>query len=125
MGGAFEKFWDKHGDGILQGAALILSDGMSAEGEAAGGRLKPNMEAEGPHTSFKTDGAGKVTKYETYRPQTNPRNPSPWESVQRFDKTGDEHYNKVTKEYVPTPHMHDPQTPGGIRPATPEEIPPE
>jgi len=33
------------------------------------------------------------------------------------------HYNKVTDEYVGAPHVHDPATPGGVRPAAKYEIP--
>jgi len=34
------------------------------------------------------------------------------------------HFNKVTKEYVVSPHIHNDRTmPGGTRPARPEEIP--
>lgn len=59
-----------------------------------------------------------VTHYETFRPQTNPLDPKPWESVKRFDGIGgvdDRHYNKFLKQYIETPHIHDPLSPGGIR----------
>ena len=77
----------------------------------------------GPHTRFCTHGeTGKITHYETYRPQTNPRNPNPWESVRRYDVNG-EHFNPVLKKYIQAPHMHDPYFPGGIRPVNPWELP--
>lgn len=41
----------------------------------------------------------------------------------RFDRWGPSHENPVTGEDVRTPHVHDPATPGGVRPATPQEIP--
>lgn len=33
------------------------------------------------------------------------------------------HFNKVLQKQIPTPHVHDPLTPGGIRPAELWEIP--
>ncbi len=82
-------------------------------------RLKPDPEAQGPHSTFKTDASGKVTKYETYGPQN--------ESVLRVDLVGKPHFNKVTQEYVKTPHVHDPNpnVPGNVRSARPPEIPKE
>jgi RHS repeat-associated protein len=97
-------------------AALQRPDG-------ADGRLKPVSDAEGEHSTYKRNPDGTVTKTATYKP--NARNPSGHDEVQRTDKTGKPHYNKVTKENVPTPHTHDPATPGGVRPATPDEIPKE
>jgi hypothetical protein len=101
--------------------AVIPRGGLSGRG----GRLRPLPEAEGPHTSFKTDEAGRVTKYEEYAPQSNPRNPNPWESVKRYDGNGNRggHFNPVTNQRVREPHIHGSTTPGGIRPASPDEIP--
>jgi hypothetical protein len=45
------------------------------------------------HTEFRTDPDNKVLQYETRTPQTNPRNPNPWQLVKRFDGRGDGHYN--------------------------------
>ena len=87
-------------------------------------KLQPNPDATGPHTTFKSDPrTGQITGYETYTPQTNPQNPNPWQSQGRFDLQGKPHFNKATGQYVPTPHVHDPQVPGGVRPALPGEIP--
>jgi hypothetical protein len=87
-------------------------------------RLEPNLDASGPHTTFKRDPVtGKIMGYETYTPQTNHQNPNPWQSQGRFDLQGLPHFNKATGEYVPTPHVHDPTVPGGVRPAIPGEIP--
>ena len=68
---------------------------------------------------------GIILKYETWRPQTNPRNPNPWESVKRFDGTGnkDGHHNKVLDRRIREPHVHDPKCPGGIREPEPWELP--
>ena len=63
-------------------------------------------------------------QYETYETQTNSYNPNQWESVKRYDgPSGDSHWNKVLKEDVKTPHVHDPNYPGGVRPALLWEIP--
>jgi hypothetical protein len=44
---------------------------------SSGGKLKPDSNAQGPHTVFKVDPkTGEVTKYETVKPQTNPKNES-------------------------------------------------
>ena len=88
------------------------------------GRLAPHPDAEGPHTTFKTDPkTGRVTKYEEYKPQANPNDPKPWESVRRYDDRGNGHFNKESGTRIYEPHVHDPSTPGGVRPALPHEIP--
>jgi len=93
--------------------------GLSCRGR---NRLQPDPSAQGAHTTFKIDPAtGKITKYQTWEP--NPRNPSGFDSGVRFDGSGSAHFNKVTGEPVPTPHVHDPLAPGGVRPALPSEIP--
>jgi hypothetical protein len=43
--------------------------------------------------------------------------------VKRVDLEGAPHYNKLTRESVPTPHVQSRDIPGGVRPATPQEIP--
>jgi len=66
-------------------------------------RFVPDAKAIGAHTIFRRDPlTGKVSHYETFRPQTNLRNPNPWESVKRFDGPQHVHYhfNKITKERV-------------------------
>ncbi len=69
----------------------------------------------------------RTSSYETYQPQSNPRNPNPWESVTRFDGVGrgakEGHHNKVLDRYIPEPHIHDPKCPGGIRELLPWEFP--
>lgn len=47
-------------------------------------------------------------------------------SIKRYDGPAgveDRHYNKILKEYVDTPHVHDPSTSGGIRHPEHWEIP--
>jgi hypothetical protein len=86
--------------------------------------MQPDPMATAQHTVIKIDPqTGRIRNYETFTPQTNPRNPNPWESVQRVDLQGAEHYNKVTKEYVPTPNVNSRNIPGGVRPAELREIP--
>lgn len=90
-------------------------------------RLVPSSQATGSHSVFRRDlFSGKITHYETFRPQTNLYDPKPWESVLRLDnsgKTGVSHFNKVLDRWVYEPHMHDPNALGGIRPAEFWEIP--
>jgi len=66
---------------------------------------------------------GQVTHYATYTSQSNSNNPAPWELVKRYDGQGASHYNKVTSEFIDTPHVHDPHTTGGVRKARVDEIP--
>src|SRR3984885_8749829 len=93
--------------------------------KASRNHFQPDARAEGAHSVFRRDPVtGKVSHYETYRPQTNRYDPKPWESFLRFDGYGsDPHLNKVFKEWIKTPHVHDPHCPGGIRPAEPWEMP--
>jgi hypothetical protein len=68
----------------------------------------------------------KVTHHEKSSPRTYPRNPNPQESVKRFVGLGrveQIHFNKVLKEDIFTPHVHDPYFPGGVRYAEKWEIP--
>jgi hypothetical protein len=83
--------------------------------------IKPNPKAEGAHTVFRTDESGKVIKYETYK--VNPHNPSGFDSIKRVDMTGDPHFNKITKKDIPVPHVQGKDMLGGVRPASPNEIP--
>jgi len=93
--------------------------------KASRNHFTPDINATGAHTVFRRDPiTNKVTHYETYRPQTNPFDPKPWESVKRFDGVGsDPHFNKITRENIGAPHVHDPSAPGGLRPPQPWEIP--
>lgn len=92
--------------------------------EPPNGSLKPVIGAGGAHSVFKRNSKGSVSKYETYSPQTNPRDPKPWESIKRYDGPGSNaHFNKVLEQYIDTPHIHEPQCPGGVRPASSWEMP--
>ena len=95
--------------------------GNSGSGGKGRGRLSPDPQAQGAHTVSKKGSDGKVYKYDTFEP--NSRNPNNWDRVKSFQKTGEPHYNKTTKEYVPTPHVQGNNIVGGVRPAEPWEIP--
>lgn len=98
--------------------------GSEGGGEPPNGWLKPVIGASGAHSVFKRNSKGSITKYETYRPQSNPRDPKPWESVKRYDgPESASHWNKVLKQDVEAPHIHDPSSPGGVRPPATWEIP--
>ena len=103
--------------------------GGGGQGNNSGGGsrkfLKPDKEAKGDHSVFKKDlqAGNKVRGYETFKPQSNPRNPNPWESVKRFDLNGKGHTNKILEKEIPTPHVHDSKCPGGVRLPEPWEIP--
>lgn len=82
-------------------------------GTKSDNKLKPNSEATGDHSSFKTDGKGKITNTATYK--QNPKNPSGFDEVKRVDVTGKKHNG------VNTPHVHEPKQ--RVRPAKPDELP--
>ena len=85
-------------------------------------KAQPHPDAEGPHTTWKKDPqTGKITRHETYNP--NPRNPTGFDKVQSTDLKGAPHVNKKTGEAIPTPHTQGKNIPGGVRAATPDEIP--
>ncbi|MGE5196045.1 MAG: hypothetical protein ACM3JI_01790, partial [Anaerolineae bacterium] len=90
-------------------------------------RFIPDVNATGTRSVFRRDPiTGRVTHYETYRPQINPYDPKLWESVKRFDGNlhhPHQHYNKTTKRDIATPHIHDPFASGGIRIPKSWEIP--
>jgi RHS repeat-associated protein len=85
----------------------------------------PDVNASGPHTVFRRDGSTKkISHYESYQPQTNPRDPKLWESVKRFDgENSRKHWNKILQRDIYSPHIHDPYCPGEIREALFWEIP--
>jgi len=85
--------------------------------------LKPDPDAKGRHSVAKRDADGNVTGYETYGPPKNSGDSAKFRSEKRFDGEGDSHFNKKTGKKIDTPHVHDPNTPGGIREPTPKEIP--
>ena len=86
--------------------------------------MKPDPVAGGPDTVIKRHSQmGDIKGHETFICQTNPRDPKPWQSVKRYDATGKTHYNKKTGESVDAPHVHDPETVGGVRKPKSVEIP--
>jgi hypothetical protein len=95
---------------------------MVAATKGGGGRgsnsLQPDPNASGDHSTFKTDSSGKVTNYAEWK--ANPQNPSGFDEGKRVDLSGAPHFDKVTGQDIPTPHVHEG---GGVRPALPEEIP--
>lgn len=87
-------------------------------------RFKPHPNATGAHTVTRRDpNTGEITHYETYKPQTNSQNPNPWESEKRYDGQGRGHTNKPLGKKIETPHIHDPNYPGGVRPPADWEVP--
>ncbi|VHO05230.1 tRNA3(Ser)-specific nuclease WapA precursor [Candidatus Rhabdochlamydia sp. T3358] len=99
----------------------------TGKGSGRPDKLKPDPDTKGvvAHSVFRRHPeTNKVIKYETFKPQTNPRDPAPYESVKRYDGPGaGSHRNKVLDQEIEVPHVHDPSCPGGIRPALPWEIP--
>lgn len=111
-------------DAIVAAADIIVGTDLNnpkTKTASRSNRLKPDSRAQGDHTTFKTDSDGNITRHETF--ETNPQNPSGFDSVQSTDVTGPAHQNKVTGEIVPTPHTQGKGIEGGVRPALPEEIP--
>jgi RHS repeat-associated protein len=109
------------GESAGEGAETEAGEGAAKQGKGGGrgsNNLRPDANAEGDHSTFKTDPQGKVTNYAEW--EENPRNPSGFDEVKRLDKTGGSHFDKATGQDVPTPHVHEG---GGVRPALPEEIP--
>lgn len=83
--------------------------------------LQPDRNAVGPHSTYKRDQRDRISGYTEWTPNT--RNPSGFDEVKRVDLRGRSHYNKVTRQDVPTPHVVEKSTPGRVRPAEPGEIP--
>jgi RHS repeat-associated protein len=113
------------GKGAKYGSKIVKAiDSAGDTGKAAAQRTKrvaPNPDAKGPHTTWKTDENGNITRHETWDP--NARNPTGWDSRQSTDVQGGAHRNSKTGEPVPTPHTQGKDIDGGVRPAHPDEIP--
>jgi RHS repeat-associated protein len=113
--------------GGAQGPQIAIKDiATNTAKQGARNRLYPDKTACGPHTRFRRDPeTDKINHYETFIPQTNPRNPNPWQTLLRFDGPQHQHYhfNKITNERVYTPHIHDPNCPGGVRMPLINELP--
>ena len=100
------------------GAKANSANATAGTGRGAN-KLGPVKEAQGAHSTFKTDADGKVTNTATYTP--NPKNPSGHDEVKRVDVTGTAHTNSDGTK-VPTPHVHEAGQ-KDVRPARPEEQP--
>lgn len=100
---------------------------LAQKGKTFRNRLQPDSTAEGDHSTFRPGPDGTTEHYETWRDKGSSRHsndPNRWESEKRFDRTGENpHFNKATREDVGFPHVHDPKTPGGVRPAEGFEVP--
>ncbi len=108
---------------LKNGCNINASKKGTGKGSGRPDPIKPDPDAKGAHTGIRIS-ENKVKNYDTFKPQTNPKNPNPWETVKRYDGPGSgSHHNKVLKQDIETPHIHDPTCPGGIRPALPWEIP--
>lgn len=87
-------------------------------------KLTPDPNATGPHTTFRRDADGNVTTHQEWEPSQ--KNPTGFDAGKRVDTQYAKptpHFNNTTGKDVPTPHVHDPSVPGGVRPATPDELP--
>ena len=83
--------------------------------------LKPDARAEGDHTTFRPGSTGGVQDghYETWKDKgdgRHPKDPHRWESVKRYDGSGNPHGG------IPTPHVKEGKS-KTVNPARPEEIP--
>jgi hypothetical protein len=79
--------------------------------------LKPDPNAQGSHSTYRTDKDGKVTGHAQWDP--NPQNPTGFDQSMRVDT---QYASPHVHGGVPTPHTH---LPGGVtRPALPGELPP-
>ncbi len=127
-----EPIWDPFNP-IAMGAGEVVCGAVPfiPNGGSRGiGNFRPftgdkfNPAATGAHSVWSRNGTtGSISGYQSFYPNTNPRYPNPFAPGVRCDVSGKPDYNKITKQYVPTPHMHDSDAPGGVRPADPTEIP--
>ena len=107
-----------HGAMMVVSGSKNLAEGKgklqeNKTGTKSDNKLKPSSEATGDHSSFKTDGSGKITNTATYK--QNPKNPSGFDEAKRVDVTG------KADNGVKTPHVHEPKQ--KVRPARPDELP--
>ena len=111
--------------GDNKGRVNASSNNQGSGGGKGKNELKADQEATGDHSTFKRDNNGNIYKYETYEKTTTGHdNP-----VKRFDggkpdgSPGADHFNKKTKELIPTPQTQGKNIPGGARRATSDELP--
>ena len=84
-------------------------------------KLSFDPDAFGPHSTFRRGLDGVINHWQDWIP--NPQNPNGFDPGNRYDGVGGSHENPVTGIDMPTPHVHDPEAPGGIRLPLPCEIP--
>ncbi len=93
------------GDGTWK-VNKAAGDAVPGGGGRGRNNLRPIPTAVGAHSTFKRNPAtGELTGHAEWKP--NPRNPNGFDQVKRVDTKGDPHFNKVTGEDVPTPHVHE------------------
>ncbi|HEY5958768.1 MAG TPA: RHS repeat-associated core domain-containing protein, partial [Polyangiaceae bacterium] len=95
-----------------------VANGAPGGAGRGGTKLRPDTAAEGPHSTFKRNADGKVTGHAEWTP--NSRNPIRFDQAKRVDT---QYASPHTDRGVPTPHTHGKNIPGGVRPATPDELP--
>lgn len=119
VGGAAAKVVGKLGKGTQVARAGRGKNHLSPYSGPEG------QQALGAHSTFAVGPAnGKVTRYAEWSP--NARNPAGFDMVKRVDtQYANPHsdFNSVTKESIPTPHVHSRSIPGGVRRARPDELP--
>jgi hypothetical protein len=94
--------------------------GDNASGGKGSNHLKPDPNAQGDHSTFRTGSDGKTTNTATYK--QNPKNPKTgFDEVKRVDVKGGSHKNGSGQE-VSTPHVHE-KGQKYPRPARPDELP--
>lgn len=85
--------------------------------------LKPDENAIGPHSTFKTNAQGQVTGYMTWEKNNNRKFPYTFIEQKRVDtqySSPHSHFDTKRNILVPTPHVHEG---GKVRKATSEELP--
>lgn len=110
-------------DLALNRVSPVVIESAARTGRARN-NLQPDPRAQGPHSTFKLDPAGRVSGHAEWVP--NPKNPSGFDQVKRVDTqygNPHTHHNTATGQEIPTPHVHDKSAPGGVRSARPDELP--
>lgn len=99
-----------HGAFVLTNSMNSMSNGENNAKQ--NNKLKPDQNAQGDHSTYKTDKNGRITNTATY--EKNPKNPSGFQEKKRVDVKGKSHNG------VETPHVHEN---GKTRTATKEDLP--
>lgn len=110
-------FAQKYGD-----REWIENKGNKESNSKGKNNIHANPNTSEPHVVYKKDpNTGEITHYTVY--DSNPYSPTGLQEGISYHGTGEGHYNKVTGQIVETPHVHDPNTKGGLRKPFPDEIP--